>query len=210
VILYGLRGSCSMAVLIAAEEAGVSLEYRQLTGGAHKLPEYLAINPSGKVPALILADGEVLTEGLSLMQLLLDSHAPGQFLAPAGELDRYRVLTWCNQLSTAVHPAFSRYFYPPGFSNIDEAGVKEIAIAALVEHWAKYEAHFAAHEYCVGEHFSMADMYQFTIGRWGRFLPAGQSTQTLPAYKAYMQRVAARPAVQRALAREGISDIFAL
>src|SRR5438094_3152485 len=94
--LYYSKGSCSLASHIVLEEVGATFETQRinLREGEQKKPEYLQINRKGKVPALALDGGEVLTENPAIMSFIADTYPDARLLAAPGQLERYRALEW--------------------------------------------------------------------------------------------------------------------
>ncbi len=198
--LYYAPGACSLSPHIALQESGLKftavkadLKTKVTEAGA----DYKAKNPLGYVPALELDDGTLLIEGPAIVQYIADK-APEKHLAPAnGTLDRYKLQSWLNFVSTEMHKGFSPLFNP---AMPDDA--KKIAKDRLATRFAHLETHFAAHDYLMGKTFSVADGYLFTTLNWTK--PTGIDLSPYPNLQKYHQRVAARPAVQSAMKAEGL------
>jgi glutathione S-transferase len=196
--LYFTPGACSLSPHIALKEAGlphdlikVDLKTKTVADGS----DYTAVNPKGQVPALRLDDGELLTEGPVIVQLIADQ-APGSRLAPPnGTRERYRLQELLNFLSTEVHKTFSPLFNP---ALADEA--KAIFRSRLTARLAHLDKTLAGRDYLMGTDFTVADGYLFTMLRWAVNMKIDLSA--MPNLTAYMARVAARPKVQAALAAE--------
>ena len=155
------------------------------------------INPKGYVPALQLGDGQLLTEGPAIVQYLAEQRPDAGLLPPADTLARARVQEWLTFIGTELHKSFSPLFNP-------EASVdwKEAALANVMRHFSFANQALSQSDYLVGDSFSVADAYLFTVVNWTRFLPIDLAPW--PALAAFHQRVAARPAVRQALAAEGL------
>ena len=198
--LYFSPGACSLSPHIVLLEAGleftlesVDLRGKQTAGGA----DFLAINPKGYVPALELKDGTVLTEGAAIVQFIADL-APDLQLAPAnGTLERYRLMEWLSFISTEVHKNFGPLFTPTATEDM-----KAAARASLTRRLGWTAQQLADRDYLMGARFTVADAYLFTVLNWAAFVQFDLSAW--PVLGAYQQRVAARPAVQRALREEGL------
>jgi len=198
--LYFSPGACSLSPHIVLLEAGleftlesVDLRGKQTAGGA----DFLAINPKGYVPALELKDGTVLTEGAAIVQFIADL-APDLQLAPAnGTLERYRLMEWLSFISTEVHKNFGPLFTPSATEDM-----KASARASLTRRLGWTAQQLADRDYLMGARFTVADAYLFTVLNWAAFVQFDLSAW--PVLGAYQQRVAARPAVQRALREEGL------
>jgi glutathione S-transferase len=197
--LFYAPGACSLSPHIVAREAGLELnlekvDFKTRTAGG---VNFSSINPKGYVPALQLDDGEVLTEGPAIVQYLADQK-PGAALAPAaGTRDRYRLQEMLGYLNSEIHKSYS-----PLFKSETPAAVREERIAYLHKRYAFIEKRLANHDWLVGERFSVADAYLFTLTRWAEALQVDLAD--FPHLLAFQRRVAQRPAVQAALAAEGL------
>jgi glutathione S-transferase len=148
------------------------------------------------VPALKLDNGQVLTEGVAIMQYLADQK-PDSGLAPKnGTLERYRVQEWLNYITSEVHKGFS-----PLWASKDEA-VKEYALTNLKKRFDWLEKQLAGKKYLTGDTFTVADAYLFTVVNWAN--PLAIDLAPWPALKEFQARVAARPKVQEAMVAEGL------
>lgn len=198
--LFYKPGACSLASHIVLRETGKACELISVDLAKKRLEngdDYFAINPKGQVPALLLDDGALLTEGVAIMQYAADSAPESQLLAPVGNMTRYRTLEWLNFVGTELHKGFTPLFRP------DTPEEFKPAVRAQLEKKFQYvDDALASREWINGEHFSIADAYLFTVTRWAMALKLN-----LPAnghISAWMQRVAARPAVAAALQEEGL------
>lgn len=201
--LYFTPGACSLSPHIALEEAGLEYEVeavdlaKKATGSGG---DYWKVNPKGCVPALALDNGEVLTEGPAIVQYIADL-APQKKLAPAnGTLQRYRLQGWLNFIATDLHRNFTAFLSPAGKNAPDW---QAIARANLERRLAHVDAELAGKTYLLGDDFSVADGYLFTMLSWAGLikLDLGQ----WPNLTAYFERVKARPAVQAVLKAEGLA-----
>jgi glutathione S-transferase len=196
--LYYFPGACSLAPHIVLHEAGLpcELERVDLTKKVTKSgADFLSVNPKGFVPALLLDNGQVLTEAQVIMQYLADQ-APDKNLAPpAGSMARYRLMEWLNYIATELHKGFGP------LSNPDTA---ETTRKTIQENLARQFAYLAAQlektEYIAGERFSIADAYLFTILGWAQYVEVDLSAW--PVLGRYLMRIAARPAVKAAMVAE--------
>ncbi|MFO1314711.1 MAG: glutathione transferase GstA [Burkholderiales bacterium] len=197
--LYFSPGACSLAVRIALTEAGLPFTAEKVDLRAHKLADgtdYYAVNPKGYVPLLELADGTRLTELPVLLQYVAD-RVPGT-LAPAyGSIDRYRVMEWLNFIATELHKQFGPLWHPT-----TPDATKQAQRALLAKRFDYLAKTLAAQPYLAGATFGIADAYLFTILNWAPMLKVDLSPY--PALTAFAARVAARPAVRRALVAEGL------
>ena len=155
------------------------------------------MNPKGYVPALVLDDGQLLTEGPVISQYLADQHPEGN-LAPAnGTMARYRLQELLGFINSEIHKTFSPLFTPQTPEET-KAERKEY----LLKRFAFLDAQLADKPYLTGDTFTVADAYLFTVTNWARLVKVDLSGLThLTEFQA---RVAARPAVQAAMKAEGI------
>ncbi|UVF18773.1 glutathione transferase GstA [Microvirga terrae] len=198
--LYYYPGACSLAPHIVAREAGipvslekVDLANRTTESGAN----YATINPKGYVPALGLQDGSVLTEASAIVQYLADQQ-PDTTLVPApGTVERYRLLEWLGFISTEIHKGFGP-LWNPATPDAVKAATKE----RLAARFAYLDEALAKRPYLMGETFTIADAYLFTVVNWANFHNVDLSP--FPHLQAFQARIAARPSVQQALEAEGL------
>lgn len=201
--LYYAPGTCSLSPHIVAREAGLSIDLERVDIG--KTPHrteggasFNTVNPKGYVPALVLDDGGVLTEGATIVQYLADL-APQSALAPAaGTIERYRLQEWLTFISSELHKMFSPWLFHPEHGEVAAAAAR----AKIAERFAFLDAHLATRAYLMGERFTAADAYAFTIVGWAR--PAHIDLTPYPHLRSYMERIAARPKVQEAMRAEGL------
>ena len=198
--LYYSPSACSLSPHIVLREAGLAFEPVAAPTKTHKLADgtdYYSINPLGYVPLLELDDGTRLREGPAIVQYIADQ-VPMKNLAPAnGTLPRYRLQEWLTFIGTEVHKSFSPLFNP---AVPEEA--KKIFRDRLASRFQWLDGQLAGREYLMGEHFSVADAYLYTVTRWAK--PMAIDLTPYPNLVAHHQRVGARPAVQEALKIEGL------
>ncbi len=198
--LYYSPGACSLSPHIALEEAGLKYEAIAAPTKTHKLPDgsdYYQLNPLGYVPLLVLDDGTKLTEGPAIVQYIADQ-AEGKKLAPAnGTIERYQMQSKLNFIATELHKTFSPLFNP---GTPDE--VKQAAKEKLLGRFKWIDGELAGKQYLMGEQFSVADCYLFTISNWCAKMEIDISN--LSNLVALRERMAKRPAVQKAMKDEGL------
>jgi glutathione S-transferase len=198
--LYYSPGACSLSPHIALREAGLPFQLVMASPKTKKLADgsdYLAINPKGQVPLLELDDGERLSEGPAIVQYIADQ-APASGLAPAaGTMARYRLVEWLNFITSELHKGFSPLFNP---ATPDD--YKPLVRARLASQFAWVDSQLEGRNYLLGDGFTVADAYLFTVAGWGKYV--GVDLSGLQNLSAYLARVAARPAVQEALKAEGL------
>lgn len=199
--LYYSPGACSLSPHIVLRESGLAFEPVLASTKTHQLKDgtdYYTINPLGYVPVLELDDGTRLREGPAIVQYVADQ-APHKHLAPAnGTLPRYRLQEWLTFIGTEVHKGFSPLFNP-GMP----AEAKSIFIDRLQGRLKWVDSQLAGKDYLMGDSFSVADAYFFTVSRWAA--PMKIDLSDCPNILAFQQRMLARPAVQEALKFEGLA-----
>ena len=198
--LYYIPGACSLSPHIVLRESGLPFELAMASTKTKKLADgsdYLAINPKGQVPLLELDDGQRLSEGPAIVQYIADQ-APASQLAPAADtMARYRLMEWLNFITSELHKGFTPLF-APGTPD----AYKSSARTRLLERLTWVDGQLADKTWLMGDTFTVADAYLFTVAGWGAYV--GVDIQPLGNLSAYMARVAARPAVQAALQAEGL------
>ena len=198
--LYYAPGACSLSPHIVAHELGIALQLdkvdlktKQTESGA----DFLALNPKGYVPALGLDSGELLTEGVAIVQYLADLK-PESGLAPAnGTLARYRLQEVLTYINSELHKSFSPLFNPE-----TPAETRAEREAYLRKRFTLIEQTLGKQPFLLGDKFSVADAYLFTVANWANFVKLDLSA--FPNLLAYQKRIAERPAVQAALRAEGL------
>lgn len=198
--LYYSPGACSLSPHIALHEAGLAHDLVKVDLRAKKTEagdDFAAINPKGQVPALLLDNGELLTEGPVIVQAIADQ-AAARNLAPAvGSPERYRLQEWLNFITTELHKNFSPLFNP---AIPDD--VKNFFRERIMGKFKYADGKLAGQDYLMGQQFTVADGYLFVMLRWAEAHKFDLSGfQNLMAFK---DRVAARPNVQAAMKMEGL------
>ncbi len=193
--LYYSPGSCSQAPHIALNEAGlvfegviVDIPTRKTAAG----DDYTKVNPKGYVPALVLDDGQVLTENVAILSWIAEQ-AP--HLIPPGPMGRIRMIEALGFMTEEIHKPFLGFMFMPG----EAKEINRKAIAARFD----YLAGQLTGDYLFGDQFSAADAFLFVMTNWGK----GFGVTPPPELLAYHARVSARPAVERTLDAEGIRDV---
>jgi glutathione S-transferase len=186
--------ACSLASRISAYEAGVPAEFHRVDTRAGKTAageDYRKINPKGLVPALRTDDGEVLTENVAILQYIGDR---SPVLSPSG-MARYRLQQWLSYIGTELHKVVFQPLLSPKYPAEAKAHARERA----ADRFAYLNDHLTGREWLMDE-FSVADAYLAAVLNWNRAVQFDLSPY--PAIQAYQARLAARPAVAKALAEE--------
>ena len=196
--LYYSPGACSLSPHIALHEAGLQHELVKVDLRAKKLEngdDYLKVNPKGQVPALMLDNGELVTEGPVIVQMIADKAAAKNLAPAASSPERYKLQEWLTYINGELHKNIGPLFNP-ALSDDAKGVFKDRALGKF-----RYvDGQLAGKDYLMGKQFTVADGYLFVMLTWAermKFDIAGLSN-----LKAYQARVAARPAVQAALKME--------
>ncbi len=198
--LYYSPGACSLSPHIVLNEGGFSFDMEKVDL-ASKITEtgtdYTAINPNGYVPALLLDDAQVLTEGPAIIQYLADLVPEKKLAPPQGTLERYQLMQWLNFISTELHKGFSPLFNPQA-----PEVWKVLVVAQLQTRFNTVSQQLEGKDYLLGGAFSVADAYLFTVLSWCPHV--SMELDPWPVLLSYHRRVFERPAVQLALKTEGL------
>lgn len=196
--LYYQSGACSLCAHILLCETGLdySLESVNLatkimqSGG-----DFFAINPKGQVPTIQLDDKSVLTEGIAIAQYIADLAPQANLLAPIGDINRYQVISWFNFIATEIHKNYGPLFRKKSQEAMDDAA------EVLKSKFSYVNQALENSPYLTGQTLSIADVYLYVTMRWSKVIP---NCPDYPAISAFMARMNERPAVQKALAEEGL------
>jgi glutathione S-transferase len=198
--LYYAPGACSLAPHIALLEANVphSLHKVDLNRKTVESGEdYNDVNGKGYVPALELDDGQILTEGPAIVQYIAEQRPEAGIAPAAGTMERYRLQEWLNFITSELHKSMGSMFNP---SQTPEW--KKAVTATLTKRLDWLSAQLGDRQYLMGDKFSVADAYLFTILSWAPHLNFDLSKW--PVTQDYVARVGRRPKVVEALRSEGL------
>ena len=207
--LYYFPGNASLMPHMLLREIGVPFELRLVDrdSNAQKSPEYLALNPTGRIPVLV-DDGQALFETAAISMYLADRH-PQAALAPTLDSPvRGQYYKWMFLLSNAVQTEFRAWFYAheyvadPAFVD----SVKQATAGRLGQTFAMIGRHLETNRWLLGDQFSAADLYLFMLVRWGRAMPS--PPRLIPSLTDHARRVSSRPAVRAAMEHEGIAEPY--
>ena len=197
--LYYSPGACSQAAHILLHETQLPHDSEAVDIRAHRTAsggDYLAINPKGSVPALVIGD-EVLTENGAVLQYIGDK-AGNETLLPGAGMERYRVIEWLAYLGSEVHKSFGPLFNP---ASSDE--VKASAREMVAKKFDFLEQSLEGRDYLAGPSMTVADPYLFAMLGWTNF---GIDLAKWPNLAALRQRMEQRPSVQAVLRAEGLAE----
>ena len=202
--LYFSPGACSFVPHVGLEAAGAPFEPKlvKLHKGEQRTPEYLAMNPNGQVPVLVV-DGKPLAQIVAICDFI-DRAFPAAGLLPRDAWERSQALSQLAWMNSTAHTTATRFFFPDRYAATEPAQ-KEVRSRAAQEfrgYLERIEKTVPETGYCLGERLSFQDAYAFTLLRWGGF--AGIDPRSMPGYLAYAERVLQAPPVAAAAARERI------
>jgi glutathione S-transferase len=198
--LYYSQGACSLSPHIALYEAGLAHTAILASTKTHQLADgtdYYTIHPLGYVPLLELDDGTRLSEGPAIVQWIADQ-VPTKQLAPTnGTMARYQMQSWLTFIGTELHKSFTPLFRPE-----TPDAYKTIARDKLISRLHYVDGQLAGKNYLMGDQFTVADAYLFTVSNWT--VPMKIDISGMPHLMAFRARMVARPAVQAAMKAEGL------
>lgn len=204
--LYGSPSTAGTAIHWMLLELDVPFEAILLDfdKAEHKTPEYLALNPDGVVPTLII-DGAPITQMAGIATLLAERHPEAGFAPPLGTIERAEYLSWTLWLANSFQPNFRAWFYPhePAGGEAQEA-VKATARERIEAGLARIDARLADRDYLVGDRFTTVDLLATILCRWTRNMP--KPATAWPNLKRYLDTIRQRSALREVHAREGLTD----
>lgn len=196
--LFYSPGACSLSPHMVLCEAGVHFELEKVDLAADKTEhgeDYLKINPKGQVPALLLDNGNLLTEGVAIIQYIAD-HVPSKHLMPPiDSFKHYQALEWLNYIATELHKGFG-----PLFNAKFPADLKETAKKQLEDKFAYVDEQLSHKDFLLGEQLTVADFYLYTIITWAKAV--NLQIGSLANLTRFIKNMEARPSVKAALAAE--------
>jgi glutathione S-transferase len=213
--LHYYPGTAAMIPHIVLEEIGADYErvFVDRTTGEHRKPDFLRLNPNGLLP--VLRDGDLtLYETAAIVLHLCDTHPQAKLVPPLATPERAVFYKWLMWLTNTLQASLITYFYSDrwvepgnGAGASEIKGVAERRIAGML---AQLNAHLGAHggDWFLGREFSALDPYVFTLCRWTRNFRNERPARDHEHLGPYLRRVLTRPAVQRVIANEGLSEPF--
>lgn len=204
--LYGSPGTASLCVhwMLIALDVPFTLHMLDFEKGEQRAPDYLKLNPTGLVPALVI-DGVAHGEAAALLALLAERHPAAHFAPAPGAADRALYLQWMFYLANTLMPAFRLFYYPvEGAGPGQEAVTKAQAVARIERVFARADALLAdGRSHLLGSQMTAADFLLGMLARWSRNLP--RTALDWPHLGAYAKRLRAMPSYQEAHRREGLT-----
>ncbi|WP_162530050.1 glutathione S-transferase family protein [Stappia sp. BW2] len=208
--LFSCIGTASFAPQMVLEEAELmhNIVEIDISRGAHRSPEYLSINPSGKIPALKLENGTVMTEASAICLFLADLHQLSEIAPGPSDPDRPLFLKTLIYLATSVQDQYKRYYYPERYSTdaSNAQNIRDRAVELLGEVWAPLEEHLDANgPYCLGPRHSVADTYLVMLASW--YPDQDGFRHRFPSIARCFDLVAERPIIKAGLDRQHVISV---
>ena len=203
--LHYIPGSAAMAPHAALAEAGADYEVVPVERDeqGQSPPEYLALNPLGRVPTL--EDGDlVLTESAACVLHVAERFPDARLVPPAGTRERSELYRRLMFMTNTLQPAFLHWFYPDRYTD-DPAGeeaIRAVAARSIAEHFDRLETELASRPWLVGDERSGADLFLFMLVRWGR--RQDPPVWDRPSLRAYFKRLLEREGVRRMMDEQGL------
>ncbi|MDB5641110.1 MAG: glutathione S-transferase [Hyphomicrobiales bacterium] len=208
--LFTIPGTCALSVHIVLEWIGTPYELDVMARGDNTSAAYLAINPSGQVPALGLEDGKVLTEAAAILTYLADLYPEADLANGSSDsYARYELIQLLSILTGEVHVAFKPFFAPQRFLG-DEAQflhLKDQAFETLKPLLARLDERLGAARWILNDRRSVADAYLYVLLRWVDYAPYG--IKAFPDLARFRLLMEDDPAVQAALRAQGMNPVGA-
>jgi len=197
--LFWSRSAGSMTPEVLFEEIGAKYEkvLVDTQNGDNRRPEFLAVNPLGQIPALVLPDGTLMTESAAMVLHITDRHPEAKLAPLAGSPERARLLRWLVFMATAIYTADLRFYYADRFTTDASAidGVAARARADLDRYFAILDDALDPGPYLLGEGFSAVDVYLWMLAKWHP--DAAQLFAENPRVARLVELVEARPSVAK-------------
>lgn len=202
--LFIFPGACSFAAHVVIHELQLPISVEPVTLGDPNAP-YRRINPTGRVPALLLDDQTLLTENTAILPYLADLKPGTPLFAPAGSVERAQIQGWLGYVATEVHVGAFRPINRPERYTADEAafpGIRQRALEQLANALKPIESRLAQTDYLVGNHLTLADIYLGVFLGWSARVGV---LGDFPALQAALGRFRARDSVVQTVSAEGLA-----
>ena len=205
--LYYSPGTASMAVHLALLEIGApyQLELVDFDRDAQRSPEYLRINPQGKVPTLLI-DGQPYGEVAALLMMLADRHPQARLAPPVGTMLRNEWYQWLAYFAFVLGASYRGWFYPQDLGSAEHPPELRAALRARIEAvWERIDVHLrVGGPYLLGADMSAADLQLLMYMRWSRNMP--RPALEWPALAKYATHMRTRASWQRLCELEGLTE----
>jgi len=204
--LYWSEGTASLAPRIVLEETGADYEVITIDTGKseHRTPEYLSINPFGKVPAMALPDGQIMTEAAAICLYLIEQHDLNHLAPPPKTPQRAEFLKWIVYLTNTIQENYKRYYHSERFlpKGGDTSAIREVGIKDLIEFWRPVEISLQSSKgtFMLGKNISLLDIYITMLVTW--FNPMEELLERYPALKLCFNASNQHSSVEKAMKTE--------
>lgn len=199
--LYYAPGACSLAAHITIQELKLDIELVKVDLSTHTTEhgeDFYQISPKGYIPTLELSDGSVLTEGIAILNYLADQDTSKALTVAPETMPYYRLLEQLTFISSELHKSIGALFNPA----IATDDYKKVALAKLEKRFTYLDQVFENNQFVMGEQFTIADAYLFTVINWTNM--AGVDISTHENLVSYMSNISSQESVQAALKAEGL------
>ncbi|MFJ3354575.1 glutathione transferase GstA [Serratia liquefaciens] len=190
--LYYHPHACSMATHIALRESGLSFDIESVDFSTKKTStgaDFMKVNPKGMVPALLLDNGEVLTEVTTILSYIADLVPNKNLIPEAGTISRYKLTSFLSTISMDLHKNFSAFFFPTAIE-----AWKEVSKTKLDNSFGYFNSVLSDNKYIMGDEYSIADMYLFVMLHWCDYF--SMAIDKWPNLVRIKADISSRPAVQ--------------
>ena len=210
--LYYMPGRANLAPHIVLQETATRyrLELVDFERQAQRSPEYLTLNPNGRVPTLI-EDGFVMYEAAAITMYIAELHGEAGLAPPPATLSRARYYQWMAHLTNSVQEALNQWFHPDHFvsGTQTESAFKKNAEKRLENMWGNLDEALSKSPYLLGDRFSACDAYLFFLTCWQTRLKKSMIRERLHLAK-FFKTMKNRPSVERTLEAEGIASWYSI
>ena len=203
--LYYSAGACSTSCHISLEESGLKYEIISLDWDKPADVSLIRkLNPLETLPVLVLDSGKVLNQNIAIHSYIAEKAVEKNLFPKSGTEEHAEAMGWLSFVAADLHKSFSIVFSAPYISNESRihAEVRKFGVNGIDEYLKYFNDHLSGKDYILGKSFSVIDSYAFVVLGWAKFLEI--PTKPYGNIEAYIARVAARPAVQKALKIEGL------
>jgi glutathione S-transferase len=205
--LYYSPGACSLAPHIVACELGLKFDLEKVDLKTKKCSDgtdFTKINPKGYVPTLKLDNGEILTEGVVIVQCMADQKSETRMVPKAGTMERMRLQEWLNFISTEIHKGFSPLWAIERMVPNKEGGeqLRAFTKERLMQRIGYVDQALKTNMFLMGSDFTVADAYLYTVLGWAPHV--GLELSRFGNVEKYMGRISQRPKVKEAMKAEGL------
>jgi GST-like protein len=179
--------------MLAEARARVDVVTIDLKKRQQLAPKYLKVNPMGRIPALVLPDGTLMTESAAILLAIAELHPRHRFLPPAGTKERFQLYRWLMFVSNNIYEAVGREDYPARYTTnkAHAPGILKRAIEDSHRFWSMVERELKPAPHAIGERFTALDLYMANLSQW--VVPRDWIAKNCPRVANLANLVRARP-----------------